>query len=58
MMPTLETDDILLVNKFSKRVSQNLQNGNLYIFVSPTDPEKLICKRVVARVHRKRNYEL
>lgn len=50
MQPTLESDDVLLVNKFSRHFSRKVELNKIYIFVSPTDPEKLICKRVVAVV--------
>ena len=50
MQPSLETDDVLLVNKISRHLSKNVEIGKMYIFISPTDPEKLICKRVVAVV--------
>lgn len=50
MIPTLSDDDVLLVNKFSKHFSNRIDVGSLYIFVSPVDPNKLICKRVLAKV--------
>lgn len=50
MQPTLETDDVLLVNKLNRHFSKKVEIGKMYIFKSPTDPEKLICKRVVATV--------
>lgn len=50
MQPTLETGDVLLVNKISRHLSKNVEIGKMYIFVSLTDPKKLICKRVVAMV--------
>lgn len=50
MLPTLSGDDVLLVNKFSKHFGNRIEVGSLYIFVSPVDPDKLICKRVVAKV--------
>lgn len=53
MLPTLNDDDVLLVNKFSKHFSKRIEVGSMYIFVSPVDPSKLICKRVVAKVRIK-----
>lgn len=50
MQPTLDTDDVLLVNKLSRHLSKKVEVGKMYIFVSPSDPERLICKRVVAKV--------
>lgn len=50
MQPTLETDDVLLVNKIWRHFSKKVEIGKIYIFISPTEPEKLICKRVVAAV--------
>ena len=52
MQPTLENDDVLLVNKLSRLFSKQVLPGKLYIFISPSDPEKLICKRVVAIVRK------
>ena len=51
MQPVLETDDVLLVNKLSHHISKKVEVGKMYIFISPTDPEKLICKRVLAVVN-------
>jgi signal peptidase I len=51
MQPTLETDDVLLVNKLSRHFSKKIEIGKIYIFISPTDPEKLICKRIIAAVN-------
>lgn len=51
MQPTLQGDDVLLVNKLSKHFKKDVDVGSLYIFTSPTDPEKLICKRVTAKVY-------
>lgn len=56
MQPTLESEDVLLVNKFKKHLSNtNVLRGKMYIFVSPSDPNKLICKRVVALVRTGKN---
>ena len=54
MKPTLESDDVLLVNKFSQHFGKKVEIGKIYIFVSPTDPQKLICKRVTAVVKQLR----
>lgn len=50
MLPTLDSDDVLLVNKFSRNFIKKLEVGKIYIFISPSDPERLICKRVTAKV--------
>ena len=50
MQPTLENDDILLVNKLSRHLIKQVLPGKLYIFISPSNPEKLICKRIIALV--------
>lgn len=50
MQPTLDSEDVLLVDKFSRNFNKEAELGKLYIFISPSDPEKLICKRVMAKV--------
>lgn len=51
MQPTLDSDDVLLVNKFSRHFTKKIEPDNIYIFISPSDPKKLICKRVIAIVN-------
>jgi signal peptidase I len=50
MQPTLDSDDVLVVNKVAKHSSESAVVGKMYIFASPEDPRKLICKRVEAKV--------
>lgn len=51
MLPTLRNEgDILLVEKLSP-VFKNIKRGDVIVCVSPTDPDKLICKRVIGLVY-------
>ena len=50
MLPAIEDNDILLVNKISRHFSKSVELQKLYIFICPSDPEKLICKRIIAKV--------
>ena len=47
MLPTLETDDILIVEHITPRLKR-LKNGDIIIAKSPVDYKMLICKRIVA----------
>lgn len=51
MLPTLASKgDVLLVNKLAKTAHAKPARDDVYIFVSPDDPTKLICKRIKALV--------
>ena len=51
MLPTLDSKgDVLLVEKVSKHLNVKPKVGDLYIFISPDNPNRLICKRLVAKV--------
>lgn len=55
MLPTLDGErDVLLVNKLSKHLNpaKSVEVGRLYIFTSPVNPDRLICKRVLGNVHK------
>ncbi|KAJ1964349.1 hypothetical protein IWQ62_002960 [Dispira parvispora] len=47
MLPTLHaTGDYLLFDRFSHRLG-NIQTGDIVLCTSPSDPGKVICKRVL-----------
>lgn len=46
MQPTLQTNDVLLTERISKRF-HNFDRGDIIIAKSPIDPKQMICKRIV-----------
>lgn len=46
MEPTIQTNNILLTERISKRL-QNYERGDVVIAKNPIEPKMLICKRVV-----------
>lgn len=46
MEPTLKTHDILLTERFSKRIN-HLERGDIIVAKNPIDPKMMICKRIV-----------
>lgn len=54
MLPTLRSEgDVVLVEKISTPL-RALKRGDVVVCVSPSDPEKLICKRLIALVCERR----
>lgn len=52
MLPTLRSNgDVLLVEKVSTTF-RLIKRGDVVVCVSPSDPDKLICKRVIGLVSR------
>lgn len=52
MLPTLRSaGDILYVDKTSIFV-QNIRTGDVVVCASPSDPDRLICKRVMGTVSK------
>jgi signal peptidase I len=50
MLPTLRNEgDVLLVEKISSAF-RLVRRGDVVVCVSPNDPDKLICKRVIGLV--------
>jgi signal peptidase I len=50
MLPTLRNEgDVLLVEKISSTL-RLVRRGDVVVCVSPSDPDKLICKRVIGLV--------
>ncbi len=48
MLPTLRTrGDVLLIDKTFLALGKPLRHGDVVVVSSPTDPSRLICKRVV-----------
>lgn len=56
MEPTIQTNNILLTERISKRL-QNYERGDVVIAKNPIEPKMLICKRVVGlpgdKIHMK-----
>lgn len=46
MEPTIQTNNILATERFSKRIN-NLERGDIIIAKNPMDPKMMICKRIV-----------
>lgn len=50
MLPTLNSEgDILLVEKLGTTL-RTIKRGDVVVCTSPSDPDKLICKRVIGMV--------
>ena len=50
MLPTLKSDgDVLLIDKISPAL-KTINRGDVVVCLSPEDPDKWICKRVVGKV--------
>lgn len=50
MLPTLRAKgDAILVEKMSVAL-RSLNRGDVIVTISPNEPDKLICKRIVAMV--------
>jgi inner membrane protease subunit 1 len=50
MLPTIaSTGEVLIIDKLSPLL-RNISVGDVVVCVSPEDPNKLICKRVLAMV--------
>lgn len=51
MLPTLNSKgDVVLVEKISPAF-KCIKRGDCVVCVSPEDPDKLICKRIIGLVH-------
>ncbi|XP_054153803.1 mitochondrial inner membrane protease subunit 1-like [Oppia nitens] len=48
MEPTLHDNDIILTERFSSVFTKNYNRGDVVVARCPTNPNTLICKRVVA----------
>lgn len=46
MEPTLQTNNLLITERISKRI-QNYERGDVVIAKCPIDPKMMICKRIV-----------
>lgn len=47
MEPTIKSEDIVVIDKFSYRYFGSPQKGDIVVAVQPVSPETSICKRVV-----------
>ena len=47
MEPTILSEDIVLIDKFSYRFLGKPQKGDIVVAIQPVSPETSICKRVI-----------
>ena len=48
MLPSLHDGDIILVAKYPVVVQHKFEAGSVYVLKSPSDPDKLLVKRLLA----------
>lgn len=54
------TNDIVLIQKYGLKQSESLHRGDIILFRSPQDPERVLTKRIIGvqgdRINCKKNY--